>query len=384
MRILIVGAGPVGCYTAQLLKERGYHSVLLEEHASLGKPVHCAGIISSDLLTILQPLISDGAVKSIINEFSINTPWEGEFSICKSGVAAVLDREKFDSDLGKGLDVHLGERICSIEKNNNRYKVRTEQGKEYEADLLIGADGAGSMVRKFLLQNYGKKGSIANIGINYYTGMQYRIRLHNSAPEMAQDSIKVFFNSDIHFFIWMIKEDSYIIRIGVIHNQNKDILDNFTRKEGIKGEIIDIIPGRIPLGLLPTYNNQIALVGDAACQVKPLTGGGLSFGLQSARILADCIREGKLEQYDSRWKKKFGPEIRFGMKARKIYENLNYEQRREVFKIFRKNSDFIEMMVDYDHHSKLFREAFRKPQILLDAGKLFSFYLEDLVSEFIS
>jgi flavin-dependent dehydrogenase len=38
------------------------------------------------------------------------------------------------------------------------------------------------------------------------------------------------------------------------------------------------------------------LVGDAACQINPLTGGGLSYSLQSAVILADCIKEGKLEQ----------------------------------------------------------------------------------------
>jgi len=33
MKIIIVGAGPVGCYTAQLLKQKGYETVLLEEHS---------------------------------------------------------------------------------------------------------------------------------------------------------------------------------------------------------------------------------------------------------------------------------------------------------------------------------------------------------------
>ena len=383
MKILIVGAGPAGCYTAQLLKRMGYRSVLLEEHISVGKPVHCAGIISSDMLTLVQPFISDDALISRINGFSINTPWEEEFSINREGVAVILNREKFDSYLGEGLEMHLGERVSTIKQNNGTYLVETEQGKEYEADIVIGADGVNSLVRRYLLQNYSKKDNNSNIILKYYFGMQYQIRLHDYIPIRAKDVIQVFFNETVQFFIWMISENSNILRIGILSDQGKDMLHDFIREKEIKGEIIDTVSGKIPLGFIPTCDNQIALVGDAACQIKPLTGGGLSYGLQSAHILADCIREGKLEQYDSRWKKQFGQEIKFGIKARKIYENLDDDQRRELFTLFRKNSDFIEKMVDYDHHSRLFREAFRKPQILLDTGKLFRFYLEDLVSEFI-
>ncbi|MBC7320440.1 FAD-dependent monooxygenase, partial [bacterium] len=114
MKILIVGAGPVGCYTAQLLKNMGYHPVLIEEHLTLGQPIHCSGIVSSDLLTLVESYLSDDAVISRINGFSINTPWEEEFSIKKDGVAVLLDRERFDSCLGRGLEINLGERVSTI------------------------------------------------------------------------------------------------------------------------------------------------------------------------------------------------------------------------------------------------------------------------------
>ena len=382
MRILIVGAGPVGCYTAQLLKERGYHSVLLEEHTMLGKPVHCAGIVSREALTLVEPFISTDAIKSRIDNFSINTPWEEPFSINKEGIAVVLNREKIDSSLGECLDVHLGERVSSIKKKNGTYMVSTEQGREYEADVLIGADGANSIVCKYFLHNYGKKNVKSNIKLDYYFGLQYLIELDDSSQMINHNEIRVFFNSRIPFFIWIVPEKGHSLRIGVLADNGKKVLTDFMREQGIKGEIEEIYTGKIPIGYIPTSANNIALVGDAACQIKPLTGGGLSYGLQSAVILADCIKEGRLEQYDSRWKKKFGKEIRFGIKARKIYENLNESQRWEIFKLFKKNSDFIEKIVDYDQHSKLFREASRQPRILLDAGKVFLFYLEDLVSEF--
>jgi flavin-dependent dehydrogenase len=172
------------------------------------------------------------------------------------------------------------------------------------------------------------------------------------------------------------------VRIGVVAEVGKnakEILDEYLTRKNIKGEIIDIITGKISLGYIPSYNNNIALVGDAACQVKPLTGGGLSFGIQSARILADCIAENKLEEYDQRWKKKFGKEIKFGLKARKIYENLDSRKREQVFLLFKKNSDFIEQSVEFDNHSKLFEEAFKNPQLLMHAGKLLRFYLEEML-----
>ena len=382
MRILIVGAGPVGCYTAQLLKERGYHSVLLEEHTMLGKPVHCAGIVSREVLTLIEPFISIDAIKSRIDNFSINTPWEEPFSINKEGIAVVLNREKIDSSLGKGLDVRLGERVSSIKRKNGTYMVSTERGREYEADVLIGADGANSIVRKYFLDNYVGRDIKNDTSLDYYFGLQYQIKLDDSNPVINHNEIGVFFNSTIPFFIWIIPEKGHSMRIGVLVNNGKKTLTDFMREQEIEGRIEKVFTGKIPVGFIPTSSDSIALVGDAACQIKPLTGGGLSFGLQSARILADCIKEDKLEQYDSRWKKKFGPEIRFGMKARKIYENLDESQRGEIFKLFKKNSDFIENIVDYDRHSKLFREAFRQPRILLDAGKVFLLYLEDLVSEF--
>ncbi|MDD5487178.1 MAG: FAD-dependent oxidoreductase, partial [Dehalococcoidales bacterium] len=44
--ILIIGAGPVGSYTASKLAKQGYKVDVLEKRTALGAPVCCAGIIS--------------------------------------------------------------------------------------------------------------------------------------------------------------------------------------------------------------------------------------------------------------------------------------------------------------------------------------------------
>lgn len=379
MKILIVGAGPAGCYTAQLLKRMGHKPVLLEEHSSVGKPVQCAGIVSKSLISKIQSTISSESIINQINGFHIMSPWVEDFLINIPGIACIIDREKFDLSIGNDLDIRLSQHVSLIGKENNHYFVKTFQGEKYEADILIGADGPDSIVRKYLLANYGEKNSNLNIKLDYYFGMQYQIQLQNSYEIISDDIIQVFFDNHIPFFIWIIPEIGKKLRVGVVANNGKKILDEFISNRNIKGEIIDIITGKIPMGFIPTYYENVALVGDAACQIKPLTGGGLSYGMQSAQILADCIKEKQLEKYDERWKRQFGREIQFGLKARKIYENLENKDKRKVFHLFKRNTHLIEQGIDFDHHSRLFMAALKRPQLLIDAGKLLRYYLEEML-----
>ena len=41
--VVIVGTGPVGGHTANLLSKRGQRVLLLEEHNEIGRPFQCAG-----------------------------------------------------------------------------------------------------------------------------------------------------------------------------------------------------------------------------------------------------------------------------------------------------------------------------------------------------
>ena len=47
MNIAIIGAGPVGSYAARLLAERGHSVSLFEEHATIGSPIQCTGLLTS-------------------------------------------------------------------------------------------------------------------------------------------------------------------------------------------------------------------------------------------------------------------------------------------------------------------------------------------------
>ena len=220
----------------------------------------------------------------------------------------------------------------------------------------------------------GSSGSNGLKGTNFYKGVQYRIKLEALEGEVfSGEMTRVYMREGIPFFVWIIPEGDGIIRLGVIAENGRRELDRIIEEEGIKGEIIDRLAGIIPLGMCQSIYKNIAVVGDAARQVKPLTGGGIYYGLKAAEILVECIQEGKLAEYDQRWKSKFGREIKFGLWARKVYERLNKDkyELENIFSLFKENADFIERAANFENHSLVFKEAFKNPKIFMGAGKIF-------------
>ena len=369
MEIVIVGAGPAGCYTAQLLKKYGFKTRIIEEHREVGKPVRCAGLVGRQVFeNTLLPL----SESSIINQINgaLVCYRDDNFQIKREGVAYVIDREKFDKNLSQGLEVECGKKLIEINKEGSGYIIKTEVEDIY-ADLVIGADGANSRVRKyvnFMDNNYARDKKIGYL--KSYLGVQYRIKVENDL--LCRKIAQVHFREGIPFFIWVIPEGNNIFRVGVISENAREDLIGFLRDFKIKGEIIGKLAGMIPVGLTKYYYENITLVGDAAVQVKPLTGGGIYYGLKSAELLAECIRDNRLDGYDRRLKKKYGREIKFGLKARKLYEEVNEKELKNIFMLFKKNAGIIERAANFENHSAIFIEILKNPKIFRDARHILS------------
>jgi digeranylgeranylglycerophospholipid reductase len=119
-----------------------------------------------------------------------------------------------------------------------------------------------------------------------------------------------------------------------------------------------------------TYGERYIIVGDAAGQVKPITGGGIYFGLICAQIAVNNIkkvlnendfRSVKLASYEKEWKRKLGKDISICRWAHNIYERLSDRQLDSVFNIttgFGIDKDlFSSDELDFDFHSKIIRKA---------------------------
>ena len=362
MKIVIVGAGPIGCYTAQLLNKfiPGVDVVNIEEHPQVGKPVHCAGLVSNRIFEESKIEFDTGCIINIIDgaRFFFNSD---SFLIHRKDAAVVVDRSKFDSNLSKGLKIIPNTRFVGIEENSKGYLIETDKG-EYYADIVIGADGANSLLRRV---------TGAGEEINYFRGVQFRIK-----SKCRNNIVNVYIKSP--FFAWAIPEDDNVMRVGIISDNPYHDLLELLKKEGIKGEILEKFAGVVPLGRCQTQKERIFLVGDAACQVKPLTHGGLYYGMRCAEILVDCILQNRFDDYQKKWQERFSREINIGLKIRQIYTKLNRDNIEKIFDIFKENVDIIEKFGDFENHSKVISEIIKNPKLQILLGRVLFALIKDM------
>ena len=355
VKIIIAGAGPVGCYLGQLLKQSGFNPLILEEHSEVGRPVSCAGIVGKDVFsdTILPP-----SKKTILNTIDgAKISYNGSaFLLKRPQVAYIIDRAAFDKELSQGLKIEFNTRLMDVDRSGPGYRLKTSNG-EYYADILIGADGPHSKVRKDLNFSHNLK---------LYKGLQYRIRME--VPD--KDRVEVSYVKPFSLFTWLIPEGDGIIRVGTICDKPVAELERFMKEKNINGEIIEKNAGPIPIGTCQLVKDNAALVGDAACQVKPITSGGIFYGMKSAELLAEAIRDNDLNRYEKRWAEEFGQEIRLCLLARYIMENMSDDVLAKVFTYVKDNASLIEKAGDFENHSTVFWSLIANPRTYPTIGNV--------------
>jgi geranylgeranyl reductase family protein len=345
MNIIIAGGGIAGCYTGQLLKEKGMSPVLFEEHSEIGKPVQCAGLIGREVVETSQiPFPQEAVLRQIDGaRVFLKNDW---FEIERKKAAYVIDRARLDSFFSQGLTIHKREKVITCTEDTT-VAVTTTKGT-YTCDVVFGCDGPFSVVRK----NFSLKAA-------FYPGAQYIVGL---APE--DDFVELHVNPP--FFFWVIPETEETTRIGVVGPDPVHELDRFIRRKEIRGKIFETHAGVISLGYGDIATKRVALVGDAACQVKPLTGGGIFYSMKAAEIAVEHVDD--LLQYEKEWKEEYGREIKAGLKMRTIYENMSEKNLGRVFRIFKENKDVIEDIADFERHTSIAREFLKHPTLLKVAG----------------
>ena len=97
---IIVGGGPAGLLAASKIAENGHSVRVLEEHPEIGKPDHCAGLLSSSGLKSLGLKPPDEVVQNTVSGARIYAP-SGHSILVERGQreALVIDRRGFDKGL---------------------------------------------------------------------------------------------------------------------------------------------------------------------------------------------------------------------------------------------------------------------------------------------
>ena len=336
--IVVVGGGPAGSMSARLLA--GSHDVVvLEDHPVSGTPLQCTGLVSPDVIRM------SGVDPTVLNTFSrlnANFPDGSVFSVeCGETKAVLIDRSGFDvlmaeKAMDAGAEFVYSERCVSCSVTEDHAKVVTGSGNEYSAQLLVGADGHTSTIRKLVCSEPPR--------------MQVRgIQLDVKHSCDDQSSIDIWMGSDVApgFFAWTIPYGD-MTRVGLCtewsYGPPSDYLPALLRKAGLSdARIVSKSAGKIPIGIQSsTYSDRVMLIGDSAGQVKPVSGGGLYPMLMSAESLAHTAEEAfakgdfsskVLSSYQKGWRNRVGKELKNGFRLRSMYNNLRDEELNKIRRI---------------------------------------------------
>ena len=284
----VVGGGFAGLSLALALARSGLKVYLIEEHAEVGYPPHCTGVVSSKVVEMLgRPASSSIAYElreikvafngSIIAYIRPKNPFYRLDRV-------LLEKLMLEEAEKEGVEVLLGTRAESISEGG---KVSGGGFRGY-FDLVVIADG---WTRKLS----------GRLGLGGYrrrlTGVNVIADRLPEGPRPGEVVVEAWSPFSRGFFSWVIGgPDHYLAGTASAKPQDPALYVKSLRSLGV--EVKAIYGGQVVLGPPegPLRRGRVVVAGDAAGLTKPLTGGGLYPMSKAARLAEDILSAGKVAE----------------------------------------------------------------------------------------
>lgn len=300
--VRIVGGGFAGTVTALTLLN-GDHAVdcnvtLYEREASPYTTL-CGEGLSDDTLRFFKAFDSRPHVAETFEEVSWLFPKDVEARVHQRG--HTMARETWIPAMAQECEA-LGAHY------RTGVKVTPDMVRDMakEADVVIGADGPGSVTRKV-------------VGGHHETmlGIQYRVERTGRVPERLEFVTDKRYSPE---YAWVFPRGG-IQNVGLLatgDGHDWERLDQFMKDRQVTGKVLkrEAYPigffgdkfqsdaGRTDGSSAPARpaagGGNVVLVGDAAGLTNPITKGGMAAVVHAADVLARCLKEGKLHEYEAR------------------------------------------------------------------------------------
>lgn len=329
--LVVVGAGPGGSMAAKTAADAGMDVVMLEKRQEIGDPIRCAeGVGKKVLCEMVKP--DPSWIAAEVKGSRIYAP-DGTRLVMSEDRAGfevryILERKIFDRALvmdaaRSGVRVMVKTRALGLLRKDcmpcGVVAMHMGESLQIEAPLIIGADGVESKVGRWA-------------GID--TVLSPR-DIYCCAQFLVQDSsiddkyTEFFFGNSLApgGYVWAFPKGDKLANVGIGLQGSKSssgepvrLLKQFMKSHFPNGTVVEMVAGGVPSsGLIDSATaDGIMLVGDAAHQSDPLTGGGIlnamKAGIISGKVAAKAISSGDvseagLKEYEDRWRADIGEYI---------------------------------------------------------------------------
>ncbi len=300
---VVVGSGPAGTVTARFAAESGAKVLIIERRSEVGVPVLCGEGISKNVddYKVLEGRRwiannMDGA--RIFSPDGTKVTLAAEMAGNETGY--VLYRDIFDQELARGAvragaDLMLNTRAVDLIKENGKIKgvkaKHFDEEIEIQTDVVVGADGVESKVGRW----GGIKTTLKPKDLE--TCAQYTL----TGIDIDRAYCDFYLGKKIApgGYVWVFPKGNDVANVGIgilaslsTPGLATKLLDKFinSHPELKKGEPVRFLAGAVSVcEPYESVRDNLLLVGDAARQVDPITGGGLMASIEAGKIAGETI-----------------------------------------------------------------------------------------------
>jgi digeranylgeranylglycerophospholipid reductase len=343
--VVVVGAGPGGSVAAREVAELGLSVLLLEKRQEIGSPVRCAeGIAHETLVPFIEP--DPHWISAVVSKAQMAVVGDGATveRRAEGGKGYILERRVFDRVLAEeaakaGAQVMVKTAATGLLLEDGVVRGVVARGPvgtmEIECAVVIGADGVESQVGPWagLDTTLPSRDTMACA--------QYLLAGIEIDPACCYYYIGQEVAPGGYAWVFPKGEGKANVGLGVQADLAADSALNYlncfieSQPHLAQGSPVTLVVGGVPVGppLPRLVASGLMLVGDAARQVDPLTGGGIANAMMAGRLAAEVAAQAiaagdtsaeALALYEQRWmanrgrkmarnyrlKERFGPDER--------------------------------------------------------------------------
>jgi len=345
--VIVVGAGPGGSIAARTCAEDGLDVLLIEKRQEIGDPVRCAeGVSKEGIKRHIEPdykwIAAEIKGSKIIAPDGTEIRMSENVSSQKAGYT--LERKVFDRALAQqaasaGAEVMVKMRATGLLHSNGAIcgikAMYMGENHEIKADIVIGADGVESKVGRWA----GIDTSIKPVDIEI--GAQFLVS-NIDAGEYSKFYMGEEYAPGGYLWLFPKGDKTANVGLGILGSKSEkgkalSLLRKFIKNHMPHARILEMVVGGVPVSgpIEKTATDGLLLVGDAARQSDPLTGGGILNAMDAGKIAGEvCIKAREeedysmntLQEYENRWRATIGKNISKSLKVKNLLLKFTDEQ----------------------------------------------------------